>query len=180
MKRYLSALSLGLAAAATGTSAFANTGTINFEGRITAGTCPIEVDPIDGGTGSLVKMGTVPAAAFTGSGVEKAGKDFVLRTGSPTECGVTGTTQVANVTFNGNPEGDYFALIPGSDTAVGVAIGIKDLTNAMVRPGVASADYPLSDTNPTDMRFTAVYVSTAAAVTAGRASADVNFTVTIN
>jgi type 1 fimbria pilin len=80
MKKHLLALSLGLSVALAGTSAFANTGTLNFEGKITSSTCPIEVvNPEDGQVGNQVKMGSIEASRFTASGQEFSGKRFGLR-----------------------------------------------------------------------------------------------------
>jgi major type 1 subunit fimbrin (pilin)/fimbrial protein len=174
-------LSLGLTMAMAGTSAFANTGTINFEGRITSSTCPIEVvNPGDGSVGNLVKMGTVEASRFTAIGEEYSGKRFALRVSDPVGCGLTGPA-VAKVTFNGTADtsGDYFAVTPTADGATGVAIVIKDQTGTAIKPGGESAEYALDPTLPTDMIFNAYYRSTAATVTAGAASADVQFIVAI-
>lgn len=182
MKKSLLVLSLGLAAGLAGTSAFANTGTINFEGRITSSTCPIEVvNPEDGSIGNQVKMGSIDASRFTGSGQEYSGKSFALRvTGGP-GCNVTaGST--ANVTFNGtaDPSGSYFAVTPTADGAKGVAIVLKDKSGTSIAPGAASADYDLNDSGPTDMVFNAYYRSIAIPVEPGAASADVQFVVAIN
>lgn len=182
LKKSLLALSLGLAASLIGTSAFATTGTIKFEGKITATTCPIEVvNPEDGSVGNTVKMGSLEASRFTASGVELPGKSFDLRVTGGAGCGITPTSK-ANVTFNGmaDPTGSYFAVTPTADGAKGVVIVLKDNTGSPVAPGGVSADYDLADTGPTDMRFNAYYRSTAATVTAGVASADVQFIVAIN
>ncbi|MNF19469.1 fimbrial-like adhesin protein SfmF [compost metagenome] len=56
---------------------------------------------------------------------------------------------------------------------------IRDKDNSSIGPGTVSADYELNDTGPTDLRFDAYYRSTAATVTAGVASADVQFIVNI-
>ncbi|WP_428846608.1 fimbrial protein [Pseudomonas moorei] len=181
MKKSLVALSLGLAAGMVGTSALANTGTINFEGKITASTCPIEiVNPEDGSIGNQVKMGSIEASRFTATGQELGGKGFALRVKGGAGCAITPTSK-ANVTFNGaaDPSGSYFAVTPTADGAKNVVLVLKDKTGASLAPGSASADYDLSASAPTDMRFDAYYRSTAAAVTAGVASADVQFVVDI-
>lgn len=178
MKKTLLALALGLAA----TSALANTGTINFEGKITASTCPIEVvNPEDGSIGNQVKMGNIEASRFTGTGQELGGKAFALRVKGGSGCILT-PTSTANVTFNGtaDPSGSYFAVTPTADGAKNVVIVLKDKSGAAVAPGSASVDYDLNDAGPTDLRFDAYYRSTAAAVTAGVASTDVQFIVDIN
>lgn len=182
MKKSLLALSLGLAAGLAGTAAFANTGTINFEGKITSSTCPIEiVNPEDGSIGNQVKMGSIEASRFTATGQELGGKGFALRVAGGPGCVITPTSK-ANVTFNGaaDPSGSYFAVTPTADGARNVVIVLKDKTGTSVAPGSPSADYDLNDSGPTDMRFDAYYRSTAAKVEPGVASADVQFVVDIN
>ena len=183
MKKQLATLLLALAGGLTGTQAFATTGTINFEGRITSSTCPIEVvNPEDGSVGNLVRMGTIEATRFSAIGQEYSGKSFALRVKGGTGCGLNPADNTASVTFNGTADasGDYFAVTPTADGAVGVAIVIKDHTGAAVAPGAASADYDLLDTGSTDMVFNAYYRSTALTVSAGAASANVQFIVAIN
>lgn len=177
------ALSLGLATALGGASAFANTGTINFEGQITNSTCPIEVvNPGDGAVGNLVKMGSIETSRFTAIGQELSGKSFALRVNDNGSCGLTGTDDVAKVTFNGTADagGQYFAVTPTSDGATGVAIVIKDKTGSPLAPGAESAPYDLIEAGTTDMLFNAYYRSLTASVGAGTASADIQFIVAIN
>lgn len=115
MKQTFLALSLGVLSALAGTSAMATTGTINFEGKITSSTCPIEVvNPGDGSVGNLVKMGSIEASRFTAVGQEYSGKSFALRLTDDGNCGLTGTDDVATVTFNGSADtsGQYFAVTP--------------------------------------------------------------------
>ncbi|BCX68053.1 MULTISPECIES: fimbrial protein [Pseudomonas] len=183
MKKHLLTLSLALTAALSGTSAFANTGTINFEGKITSSTCPIEViNPGDGSVGNLVKMGSIEASRFTAIGQEYSGKSFGLRVKGGAGCNLNPADNTAAVTFNGTADtsGNYFAVTPTNDGAKGVVIVLKDKTGTPIAPGAASADYDLNDTGETDMIFNAYYRSTAATVTAGAASADVQFIVAIN
>ncbi|MNR33279.1 fimbrial-like adhesin protein SfmF [compost metagenome] len=71
-------------------------------------------------------------------------------------------------------------VTPGLDGAKGVVISLRDKHGASIAPGTASADYDLNDSGSTDMEFIAYYRSTAAAVDAGAASADVQFVVAIN
>lgn len=175
MNKHLLALSMDLASALAGTSALANTGTLNFEGKITSSTCPIEVvNPEDGQVGNLVKMGSVEASRFTAIGQEYSGKRFGLRVSAGAGCGFDPSGNTAAVTFNGTADasGNYFAVTPTADGAKNVVIVLK------VKTGAASTDYDLNDTGSTDMLFDAYYRSTAA--TAGTASADVQFIVAIN
>ena len=183
MKKHLVALSFGIATVLTGTNAFANTGTINFEGKITSSTCPIDVvNPGDGSVGNLVKMGSIEASRFTAIGQEYSGKSFVLRVKGGAGCNYTSTGNTASVQFNGaaDPSGDYFAVTPTFDGAKGVVINIKDRKGVALKPGADSPDYDLNDTGSTDLLFNAFYRSTSTTVTAGVASADVQFIVAIN
>jgi type 1 fimbria pilin len=182
MKKHLLALSLGLSAAVAGTSVYANTGTIHFEGQIKNSTCPIEIiNPEDNSPGNQVKMGTIEASRFTGIDQEYRGKSFALRVDG-IKCGVK-AGDTATVTFNGTPHlpgGDYFQVTPTDDGAEGVAISLRDESGASIKPGTNSTSYDLLVGADTDMVFNAYYRSVASAVTAGVASADVPFVVTIN
>lgn len=183
MKTTFPALGLALAAALVNTSVSANTGTINFEGKITSSTCPIEVvNPGDGAIGNLVKMGSVEASRFTAVGQAHRGKDFALRVDNTGGKCISTPDPIAKVRFDGTADAtnpDYFAVGTAADDAAGVAIMIKDKSDNAIAPGDESADYPLID-GVTDMRFYAYYVSTAATVQPGTASADVSFLVSFN
>ncbi|MDQ0127227.1 type 1 fimbria pilin [Pseudomonas lini] len=180
MKKSLLALSLGLAASLAGTSAFANTGTINFEGMITSSTCRVDViNPGDGSPGNLVKMVGVDAKDFTAVGQELGGKSFDLRIYGGTDCVLDpDNPNVATVTFSGRPDAstNYFAV----SEAEGVAIALRDEADNLLAPGTESDEYPLNADRYTDLRFFAKYRSTAASVIAGAASADIRFSVAIN
>ncbi|PRA44895.1 MULTISPECIES: fimbrial protein [Pseudomonas] len=184
MKKSLLALSLGLAASFAGTQAFANPGLINFEGMITNSTCPIDVvNPGDGSIGNLVKMVGVEASRFTAVGQELGGKGFVLRVKGGSGCTLDPTNpNVAKVTFTGptDASGLYFSVTPNQDGAKNVAIALRDAKGALLSSGVESADYPIAFDRPTDLRFNASYRSLTAAVTAGVASADIQFSVAVN
>ncbi len=176
---------LGLALALAGTSAFANTGTINFAGEITSVTCSIEiVNPESGAVGNLITMGKVATQDFTSAGTEKNQRFFALRI-DPTQegCELGEGVTSANVTFQpvhgavgaGNI---YYGLKPVAGTATGVALTLKDRVGTRISPGTASIDYPLSPTEVRDLLFSASLVRIAAPeVTAGPAQADVNFSV---
>lgn len=180
MKKSLLALSAGLVFSVAGTSAFANTGTILFQGKITAATCPIEVSPPGGGVGSAVPLGEVAAVSFKAVGDEynKTNFDLVVKDGAA--CSFNNNT--ANVTFTGaaDASGNYFAVTPTSDGARNVVIALRDETGNDIAPGATSNDFAVNDTGETRVRFNATYRSTAATVVAGTANADVGFTVAIN
>lgn len=165
------------------TSALALDGTINFSGKITSATCPIQiVNPESGAVGNLVPMGSVDAGDFTAAGSEGGGRGFQMRLTPDSTCSMDPTKLDATVTFTSvqGGGGDHYGIKNVAGAAKNVAVGIKDNTNTLVKNGTASAIYPLSEFDPTLMYFTAVYVATAATVTPGPADADVNFRVDIN
>jgi major type 1 subunit fimbrin (pilin) len=184
MKKTLLALPLGLAFAMAGQSAFANTGTITFTGRIDAGTCPITiVDPITGPS-SAILVGYPNVAEFPAIGSESVGREFQLKIKPGAGCPTSDTS--ATVTFSAaNGGAGTGGLLYGLKTlpgaATGIAVAIKDNLGALVDNGVASKSYPVSGSIDSTLSFRAVYKSylAPAALTAGPAEADVNFTVTI-
>ncbi|MBF4557648.1 type 1 fimbrial protein [Pseudomonas sp. p50] len=179
MKKSLLAISLGLATGLAGTAAFAKTGNILFEGRITTSTCPIQIiNPEDQQSGNHVNMGTVDARHFGAIGSELPGKGFIMRIDGTT-CPIV-KDDVAKVTFTGSADGsgNYFAVKPGG--ASGVSIALKDRTTNNLAPGAPSAEYSLIPGVINDMRFDALYRKTETSVTAGAASADIQFVVDIN
>ena len=184
MKTQLIPLTLALLTGVVSHVASANTGTINFVGKIDSSTCPIEiVNPGSGAIGNEVQMGTVSPSRFTAIGQEYPGNDFILRVPAESGCNLApGGPNVGTVTFTGTADasGNFYATKSYAGAAEGVAIVIKDRTGQSVNNGTQSAEYPLSDTVASDMKFDAYYVSTAATVQPGPADADVNFLVTIN
>jgi len=179
MKKTLIALGLSLGASAG--IAHANTGSINFHGQVTAGTCSIEIiDPTTGLPLSRVFMGNVPASKFTSIGTEFGSRAFSMRITPGTSCDTTSKKGV--MTFTGaygaaGTGSDLHALEPGS--AAGLALAIKDNTGTLIANGSDSKEYDLDETDPTDMLFSAHYRSTAATVTAGPANTDVAYVFTL-
>ncbi|MBC3479737.1 fimbrial protein [Pseudomonas capeferrum] len=179
MKKSLLALSLGLLSATAMNTAFANTGIINFEGSITADTCPITIIDPGSGANNSVDMGSVPAASFTAANQERVGKRFNVVIPDRDEC--KGTNNEANVLFAGGTDlsGNFFAIKSGPDTADNIAIAIRDRNSNLLVPGTESANMSLAPSGETVIPFYAYYRSLGENVTAGEAKADVNFTVTI-
>ncbi|TLP61069.1 MULTISPECIES: fimbrial protein [Pseudomonas] len=179
MKKTL--IALGLSLGATAGIAHANTGSINFHGQVTAGTCSIEIiDPSTGLPLSRVFMGNVPASKFEAIGTEFGSRAFSMRVTPGTNCDTTGKKGV--VTFTGaygaaGAGGDLHALEPGSTD--GLALAIKDITGALIANGSDSKDYDLDETDPTDMQFSAHYRSTAASVAPGPANTDLAYVFTL-
>lgn len=177
-------LFVGLSISMAGTSAFATSGTIDFEGIITNSTCPIViVNPGDETIGNLVHMVDVEASRFTDVNQDRGGKAFALRLSPDAGCALDpANPNTATVTFSGvaDPSGEHYAIRDSGDPAKGVAIVIKDKKGNIVKNGMASSPFNLSTSSPTDMEFDAYYRSIAIPVTAGTASANIAFLVTIN
>ncbi|HEK1692216.1 type 1 pili subunit FimI [Pseudomonas putida] len=173
-------IAFGLAMASQ--QALANTGSVNFFGQVSSGTCAIEIiDPSTGLPTSRINMGNVNAAQFKQADDEAANRAFGLRLTPGRGCILLPGAN-ASVTFTGSyggagASGTLFALEPGG--ATGLALIIKDNVGTPVDNGIASKPYPLHDSKPTDMLFTAAYKATATPVTAGFANSDVQFRVDI-
>ncbi|SCZ10472.1 MULTISPECIES: fimbrial protein [unclassified Pseudomonas] len=182
MKQSFLALPLGLMLGMAASSAFATTGTINFEGMITDITCPIEIiNPETGAPGNLVRLGRVASSQFAAIGDEAGHRDFAMRVTPGAGC--TAPTN-ATVKFTGvhgatGAGNTLHALRSGTGYARGIGLAIMDNKGALISYGADSTDYPLDDTSPTDMRFTAAYKSTAASVSTGAAQVEVAFIVNI-
>jgi major type 1 subunit fimbrin (pilin) len=187
MKKSLLALPLGLAFIMAGQSAFATTGTINFQGRIDSSTCPIDViDPATSAPGGPITIGYPNTNQFPTSGSESVGKTLQLKLTPGGGCVVPPGSTAATVMFSAvhggvGPGNELYALKPLTGVAQGIAVAIKDNLGALIPNGVASRAYPISITDPSTLAFHAVYKSFAppSGLTAGPAEADINFTVTI-
>ncbi|MFJ4457453.1 fimbrial protein [Pseudomonas sp. NPDC089392] len=183
MKKALLALALGITSS-TAFAATVSTGAIHFYGRVDTGTCPIEIiDPVTGNpeSGNRVLMGNVDSSLFTAVGSEAAARTFGMRITPGGGC-VVNNGDVANVSFTGafggaGTGGTLYALEAGG--AQNLALILKDDTGTQIANGGTSKDYPLDDTKPTIMHFSAAYKSTAAGVTAGAANTSVQFVVDI-
>ena len=173
-------IAFGLAMASQQT--LANTGSINFFGQVSSGTCAIEIiDPSTGLPTSRIFMGNVNAAQFKQADDEAANRAFGLRLTPGRGC-ILLPGASASVTFTGSyggagASGTLYALEPGG--AKGLALIIKDNVGTPVDNGIASKQYPLHDSQPTDMLFSAAYKATATQVTAGFANSDVQFRVDV-
>lgn len=160
----------------------ANSGSINFVGQVHSGTCSIEViDPSTGLPASRIYMGNVNTAQFKQEDDEAANRSFGLRLTPGNGCILLPGAE-ANVTFTGNyggagASGTLFALQPGG--ATGLALIIKDDTGTPIGNGIPSKRYPLNDSTPTHLLFSAAYKAIDTRVTAGFAMSDVQFRVDI-
>lgn len=174
-KTLLSALLMagfGVAAFAPQSALAANTGTINFSGKVLADTCTINVN---GNPSTTVALPSVQTAAFGSTVGSVAGAtDFTI--------GLTGcdsNTSTAKMSFNGSNVDALTgnlknATSGGSNVQIQLlsgasAINTKTQNNA---PTIAVSGGIGSTT------LTAQYISTATATTAGLVTSSVGFTLT--
>ncbi|AMA45210.1 fimbrial protein [Pseudomonas alabamensis] len=183
MKHMLIPLAIGLGlASSTAFAAEIGRGSINFYGQINSGSCPIEIiDPSTGLPVARINMGNVNAAQFNNVGVEAAQRTFGMRLTPGGNCSIS-AGQSAIVTFTGAYGGagagnTLYALQPGS--ATNLALVIKDSNNKPISNGGQSRAFPLDDTKPTTIIFSAAYQSIGAPVSAGSADTDVSFIVDV-
>lgn len=183
MKHYLLALPL----LALSASALANTAVINFTGTVVQGSCPIDIKDPAGGSSSTIDMGEAMAGNFKQVGHEANHRNFAIEVQDPDACPNWNNagSNVGAVTFFGLAGGaddnnELFALNATGSPAQGVALGIKDDAGTLVGHGGKSKDYPLTGGQANQLKFTALYKSTAATVEAGAADADVSVELTIN
>jgi len=181
MKSILFALGLGMTSATTFAAPVA-TGSVHFFGNVDSGTCAIQIiDPSNGRPLSRVNMGSVNAAQFKQADDEAASRAFGLRLTPGAGCilvpGVTATVTFTGKYGSAGAAGTLYALEPGG--ATGLALIIKDNLGTPISPTVPSRQYPLHESKPTDMLFSAAYKATSANVTAGFANADIGFSVDI-
>ncbi|MDF3926630.1 fimbrial protein [Pseudomonas putida] len=182
MKKILSILAITL----TSSAAMANNGTMSFTGTVSpGGTCPIDV--VTPGTGvpmPLLNLGNYKEIDFKGVGQETPRISFALRLTPGGGC-LPGSSAVANVTFTpaygqAGTSGDLYGLQDGIGYTKGLGLKISDRTGALLAPDTPSIDYPLSDTNPTEMVFSARLQQIAPAVEQGDIASTVTFVVAIN
>ncbi|CAI1187978.1 fimbrial protein [Serratia quinivorans] len=182
MKHTLLAAALATTAAFSFSSAFAADGTVNFTGSVTDTACVVDM----GGTNVLaVPMGKISKNSFTVAGSVAAATKFTLQLKS---CPIATT---ATVKFDGIAAGGddkILALTTGSGVATGLGIQLSDKTGAVLPLATSSSSYTLAKSDPNatpptdvnDLIFTARYISTAAAVTAGTANATATFSINYN
>ncbi|MBH3430262.1 fimbrial protein [Pseudomonas alkylphenolica] len=179
MKKTLVTLALGMAC----NSAFAadETGPLNFYGNIYGGgTCPIEVVDPRSGVIPKVSLGNFTNKYFTTSGTATPDVAFALRVTPGDGCVIPpdAKTTVTYVPLSGIVGTNLYGIRRGPVTGLGVAI--KDRNHTKVVPNVASIEYDLYESLPTDMIFHASYESFEDEVTGqGLAEAEVTFVVSL-
>jgi major type 1 subunit fimbrin (pilin) len=159
-----------------GVSSFANAadGTINFEGSVLETACTATTST------PTVQMGAISKAALGAAKVTSLGKPVSITLSS---CPAAATK--ATITFSGTPDTDdskLFKIVAGKGTAAtGIGLALYDENGTtLIVPNAISEEKTLSGTTDTVFKFTAKYMATKDAVTAGDANASTSFTVNYN
>lgn len=182
MKKTLLAAALATTAALSFSSAFAADGTVNFTGSVTDTACVVDM----GGTNVLaVQMGKISKSSFTVAGTVAAATKFTLQLKSCPSA-TTATVKFDGIAANGDDK--VLALTTGTGVATGLGIQLSDKSGAVLPLATNSTSYTLlkkdlTATPPADVNdlvFTARYISTAAAVTAGSANSTATFSINYN
>lgn len=170
----------GLANAAEPASVTVNGGVVHFTGSVVDAPCVVDNDS----TNKTVELGQVKTrdSVKTGNTIGTA-KPFTIHL---SDCATTTYTNAA-VIFNGPTVAGKTDLLAvngggsGSTSATGIAIQVLDNTGKAVSMNGSAASTP-QKLNSTDsyLQYSAQYIATADAITAGGANADANFSITYN
>lgn len=151
-----------------------NGGKVTFNGEVTAGACAVSGTDTD----KIVNLDTVRAASFTAAnqaGNAKKPFDITLQ-----DCD-TATRETVQITFNGQAMDGNPTLLQntaGAGAAQNVGLQIYGPDGAKLNLGEASSAVILNTT--ATIPLSVDYMSTAAAVTAGKVQSVANFQLTYN
>ncbi|HFT1963470.1 TPA: fimbrial protein [Enterobacter ludwigii] len=151
-------------------NAYATDGTVSFTGNITATACKID------SSSNNVQMGSISTTAFgTSAGTTAAAKAFnIVLTNCPSG------SQNINIRFDGTPEASnpsILALTPETGVATNVGIALYESNGSTLIPLNTNSTPKTISTGTNTLPFVAKYMSTADAVTAGKASSAASFTI---
>jgi major type 1 subunit fimbrin (pilin) len=182
MKHTLLAAALATTAVLSFSSAFAADGTVNFTGSVTDTACVVDL-----GTNNTlsVPMGRISKTSFGAAGSLAGATKFTLKL-KTCPAATSATVKFDGIAAGGDDK--ILALTGGTGAATGLGIQISDKGGNVLPLATDSASYTLAQgdaLDPTkdvsnDLNFTARYISTAAAVTAGTANATATFSINYN
>lgn len=160
-------------------TAFAEDGKINFTGNIIEQGCDVSStvsSPL------VVKLGDVAKTAFNGSGTTAANTRFTL---ALTNCPDALKNKPVVVKYDGTPDSnnrDYLQLTGygSAGVASGVAIQLLNASGTPLPLATDSESQTISAAGDAKLDFSARYIATEAAVSAGTANSTVNFTLAYN
>ncbi|MFP3678390.1 fimbrial protein [Pseudomonas sp. URMO17WK12:I12] len=152
----------------------ASDGVINFDGEIIAGGC----DVAPGSDAQTVNMGIMSVKSFKGAGSTVGSAQFNIELAN---CHPSLTS--VGLVFDGisSADDDAILALQGANSAQGVGIALYEIDGTTLIPlrmqGRANI---LNGESGTTLRYVAKYKATSETVTAGKASAVVNFTLVYN
>ncbi|EXF95613.1 ferrous iron transporter B [Pseudomonas fluorescens HK44] len=150
-------------------------GTISFTGSVVAAACTVSTQT----AAQTVNLGTINSSGFTSAGTVAGATRFDITLAS-----CPSTITKTSVKFDGTPDATDSRLLAltSGQTATGLGIAIYESNGTTLIPmQTASASKDLeADATSTTMTFIAKYMSTAANVGAGTASASTSFTIAYN
>ncbi|MPS41563.1 type 1 fimbrial protein [Vibrio sp. VGrn 2] len=157
-------------------SAFANTGTVNFYGAISHATCEFIAEE-NGAQTNNVDLGTWTVANLVGN--TTAAVDFALVAKDPDTgeaCTTTGATDVDITWLPVTGAWDAFGL-QNTGSAQGAAVKLMDKDGASFNTDNSTVTHSLTTLTDGRLPFSAQIVKTAAPVVAGTVVASASFTV---
>ncbi|WGO82450.1 fimbrial protein [Arsenophonus apicola] len=169
MRKLLMALSLSVTALSQ-FSAYGNSGSIIFNGQLVGSTCQVTVNTKN----QTVTLDTLSINNFQKKNDTSIGKSFNI---ALAQCQPTDNISVVfHDARNGFTEDGLIANQAGDDYAKGIAIGIYDNDNNLIKMNEKIA---LDNNNDTrNLALIAKYVATENQVEAGQVASTVNFTIT--
>jgi len=180
MKKLVIALSTVLALGAVGTAS-AQSGTITFNGNVTATTCEVQF-PGNGGAVSdpTVTLPIVTAASLSQPGIAAGRKPVMIQIGTSTApCSIGNTVALElNPTRNAQlTEGRLTNLAPVDSAATNVVVALRDANDAEIDLRVPwQSARETFDNGIATIAFSGEYYATGAA-TAGEVTANVQYTL---
>lgn len=154
--------------------AFAQDGTINFEGEIVDATCSVSPKSQN----MTVPLGKVKSSVLAAAGSSSTPSKFTIEL---LDC----DPAKATVTFSGPPDSADNSLLRlagglvGTTQATNVAVEIGDSSGVKIPLGTASREYAVLQ-GANSLQFQAKYVSVNGGATPGIANATAQFTVAYN
>lgn len=179
MNKLAIALSAALAIGAS-FSASAQSGTITFNGQITATTCQVTWPGSTGtATDPIVTLPTVPTTALSGAEGKTAGKTpIALTIGADGTCAASVAAIELNPNRDANQANGYLDNELTSGNAVGVQVALRDASDnpILIDTPWRSAEVAIGATGAR-IDFAAEYRASAASVDPGQVSASVGYTI---
>ncbi|WEN15215.1 fimbrial protein [Rhodanobacter sp. AS-Z3] len=151
----------------------ANSGTINFSGKVLADTCVVNVN---GNTTSTVTLPTVMTGAFTGAGTVAGTTPFTI---ALTGCDNNATAANMAFTAGTNVDSTTGNLKNATSGGANVQIQLLNSSNAAINTSTNTNAPTISISGGAgSTALKAQYIATAAATSAGLVTSSVGFTLT--